>query len=165
MPESDLDLLPIVAKIVSAHVANNVVMPADLPPLIDGVYAALCGLGKAAEAAGADNGRQPAVPIKKSVFKDYIVCLEDGRKLKTLRRHLKGAFGLTPEAYRERWGLAPDYQMVAPDYAAQRSSLAKAAGLGKLGRQSTAAAEEAEGPVIQRVPEGVSGKKYRRKAA
>ena len=163
MSERDLALLPLVAKVVASHAANNVLAPADLPALINEVYAALRGLSQTPKAVAYEE-RRPAVPIKKSVFKDYIVCLEDGRKMKTLKRHLWGAFNLTPQAYRERWGLPPDYPMVAPDYAAQRSGLAKAAGLGKLGRQSTPAAEEAEGPVIQRVPEGVSGKKRRRKA-
>ena len=132
MPEDDLKLLPLVTKIVSAHVANNVLAPADLPALIDGVYAALKGVSRTAEAQVADEP-QPAVPIKKSVFRDYIICLEDGRKLKTMKRHLMGTFGLTPEAYRERWGLPDDYPMTAPGYAAQRSDLAKAAGLGNLG--------------------------------
>ena len=164
MPENDLHLLALVARVVAAHASNNAAASGELRTLIDEVYGALYGLSNAAAAQEPDE-RQPAVPIKKSVFRDYIICLEDGRKLKTLRRHLWSAFSLTPEAYRERWGLPPDYPMVAPGYAVQRSDLAKAAGLGKFGRQSTREAEEAESPVIQRVPEGVSGKKVRRKAA
>ncbi|WP_437365265.1 MucR family transcriptional regulator [Inquilinus limosus] len=116
-------------QIVSAHVAHNNVAQGDLPALIAQVYGALSGLGKAAEPA-APARPEPAVPIRKSVTPDYIVCLEDGKKLKMLKRHLSSAYNMTPDQYRERWGLPADYPMVAPGYAEQRSKLAKAIGLG-----------------------------------
>jgi len=116
-------------QIVSAHVTNNNVAQSDLPALISQVYGALSGLGKAAEAA-APSRPEPAVSIRKSVTPDYIVCLEDGKKLKMLKRHLSSAYNMTPDQYRERWGLSADYPMVAPGYAQQRSDLAKAIGLG-----------------------------------
>jgi predicted transcriptional regulator len=121
------NVLGLVAQIVSAHVSNNSVPPDALPSLIQEVFKTLSGVGK--EPAQPDRP-QPAVPIKKSVFPDHIICLEDGKKLKMLKRHLKTAYNLTPEQYRERWGLASDYPMVAPSYARHRSSLAKKIGLG-----------------------------------
>ncbi len=121
------DVLGLTAQIVSAHVSNNSVSPDALSALIQDVYRTLSGVGK--EPAAPDKP-QPAVPVKKSVFPDHIVCLEDGKKLKMLKRHLKTAYNMTPEQYRERWGLAPDYPMVAPNYARHRSSLAKKIGLG-----------------------------------
>ena len=129
MPEtsSDADIMALTAQIVSAHVSNNSV-PADaLTALIQNVYQALAGIG--VEAIQEEH-RQPAVPVKKSVFPDYIICLEDGKKLKMLKRHLQTSFNLTPEQYRERWGLTADYPMVAPNYAQHRSTLAKQIGLG-----------------------------------
>lgn len=129
MPEQTppASVLGLTAQIVSAHVSNNAVTPDALPSLINEVYKTLAGVGK--EPAQPERP-QPAVPIKKSVFNDHIVCLEDGKKLKMLKRHLKTAYNLTPEQYRERWSLGPDYPMVAPDYAKHRSSLAKQIGLG-----------------------------------
>jgi predicted transcriptional regulator len=121
------DVLGLTAQIVSAHVSNNSVTPDALPSLIQDVYRTLAGVGK--EPVQPDKP-QPAVPIKKSVFPDHIVCLEDGKKLKMLKRHLKTAYNMTPEQYRERWGLTSDYPMVAPNYARHRSSLAKKIGLG-----------------------------------
>jgi len=121
------DLLALATEIVSAHVTNNTVPAEELPALIRQVYATLAGIGQ----GPLDGERpQPAVPVKKSVTPDYIVCLEDGRKLKMLKRHLKTAYNMTPEEYRDRWGLSADYPMVAPNYARQRSSLAKKIGLG-----------------------------------
>jgi predicted transcriptional regulator len=117
-------------QIVSAHVANNNVAQSDLPALISQVYGALNNLGKTPEPQEPVRP-EPAVSIRKSVTPDYIVCLEDGKKLKMLKRHLKTAYNLTPAEYRERWGLAADYPMVAPNYAQQRSSLAKSIGLGR----------------------------------
>jgi predicted transcriptional regulator len=129
MSETDqsTDVLELTAQIVSAHVSNNAVTPEALPGLIQDVYRTLNGAGR--EVPQADRP-QPAVPVKKSVFPDYIICLEDGKKLKMLKRHLKTAYNMTPEQYRERWGLAADYPMVAPNYARHRSSLAKQIGLG-----------------------------------
>ena len=130
LPSTD-DVLGLTAQIVSAHVSNNVVAPDALPTLIQQVYKTLAGVGHAPTAV---DRPEPAVPIKKSVMADHIVCLEDGKKLKMLKRHLMTAYRMTPSQYRERWGLAPDYPMVAPDYARQRSSLAKQIGLGTRNR-------------------------------
>ena len=116
------------AKIVSAHVANNNVAVADLPGLITQVYGALEKLGKPAEPV--ITRPEPAVSVRKSVTPDHIICLEDGKKLKMLKRHLAAAYNMTPDQYRERWGLPADYPMVAPNYATQRSALAKSIGLG-----------------------------------
>jgi predicted transcriptional regulator len=125
-----LDLLGLTAQIVSAHVSNNTVESAQLPELIHDIYRTLSGMGREVAAAPVVERRQPAVPVKKSIFPEFIICLEDGKKLKMLKRHLKTAYDLTPEQYRERWGLPPDYPMVAPNYASHRSSLAKKIGLG-----------------------------------
>lgn len=124
---NEKELLELTTEIVAAHVSNNAVQVADLPGLIKEIHGTLAGLGKAEPEP---ERPQPAVPIKKSVTPDYIVCLEDGKKLKMLKRHLKTAYNMTPEEYRERWGLAPDYPMVAPNYAQHRSNLAKQIGLG-----------------------------------
>lgn|SRR5690349_23495681 len=121
------NVLGLTAQIVSAHVSNNPVAADSLPSLIQDVYRTLAGIGR--EPVQPERP-QPAVAIKKSIFADHIVCLEDGKKLKMLKRHLKSAYNMTPEQYRERWGLAPDYPMVAPNYARHRSSLAKKIGLG-----------------------------------
>jgi predicted transcriptional regulator len=130
------DLLALTTEIVAAHVSNNTVPLSDLPQLINQVYNSLANIGSAA--APPAERPQPAVPIKKSVHADYIVCLEDGKRLKMLKRHLKTAYNMTPEAYRERWGLAPEYPMVAPNYARQRSRLAKEIGLGTRARRPRA---------------------------
>jgi predicted transcriptional regulator len=127
------DLLALTTEIVAAHVSNNTVSVSDLPQLINQVYNSLANIGNL-PAAPAERP-QPAVPIKKSIQQDYIVCLEDGKKLKMLKRHLKTAYNMTPEAYRERWGLPADYPMVAPAYARQRSQLAKDIGLGTRARR------------------------------
>jgi predicted transcriptional regulator len=121
------DVLGLTAQIVSAHLSKNNVAPDALPALIQDVYRTLANVGR--EPAQADKP-QPAVPVKKSIFPDHIICLEDGKKLKMLKRHLKSAFNLSPEQYRERWGLPADYPMVAPNYAERRSELAKKIGLG-----------------------------------
>jgi len=124
---ADMSVLGLTAQIVAAHVSHNAVPTDGLPVLIQEVYKTLAGVGK--EATLPDRP-QPAVSPRKSVFDEYIVCLEDGKKLKMLKRHLKTAYNMTPEQYRERWGLTPDYPMVAPNYAKRRSSLAKQSGLG-----------------------------------
>ncbi len=123
------EMLALTTEIVSSHVANNAVAVNDLPQLIQQVYATLAAVGKAPSPAG--ERPQPVVSIKRSVTPDYIVCLDDGRKLKMLKRHLKTAYNMTPEEYRERWRLPPDYPMVAPNYAKSRSALAKKFGLGR----------------------------------
>ena len=127
------DLLTLTTEIVAAHVSNNNVAVNDLPQLINQIYSSLANIGTAQTAPAARP--QPAVSIKKSVQPDYIVCLEDGKKLKMLKRHLKTAYNMTPEVYRERWGLSSDYPMVAPNYARQRSRLAKEIGLGTRARR------------------------------
>jgi predicted transcriptional regulator len=129
MPDSSQhpDALALTAQIVSAHVSNNSVTTDALPALIQDVYRTLAGVGRDPVMP---EKPQPAVPAKKSVFADHIICLEDGKKLKMLKRHLKTAYNMSPEQYRERWGLPPDYPMVAPNYARHRSSLAKKIGLG-----------------------------------
>ncbi len=126
------EMLELTTEIVAAHVGNNVVPLADLPQLIQEVYRTLSGIGSDQEAP--DRPR-PVVPVKKSVTPDYIICLEDGKKLKMLKRHLKTAYNMTPEEYRERWGLPADYPMVAPNYARHRSNLAKQIGLGTRRRR------------------------------
>jgi predicted transcriptional regulator len=134
--EQPHDLLTLTTEIVAAHVSNNTVAVNDLPQLINQIYSSLANIGTAPIAPAARP--QPAVSVKKSVQPDYIVCLEDGKKLKMLKRHLKTAYNMTPEAYRERWGLSSDYPMVAPNYARQRSRLAKEIGLGTRARRSRA---------------------------
>jgi predicted transcriptional regulator len=128
------DLLALTANIVAAHLARNSVPTEHLADLIRDVHRAL--LGAANPPAPIADKPQPAAPIKKSIFPDYIVCLEDGKKLKMLKRHLSTSYNMTPEQYRERWGLPPDYPMVAPNYAERRSTLAKQIGLGTLGRRA-----------------------------
>ncbi len=137
MPEEKTksdELLSLTTKIVASHVSNNSVDAADLPQLIQQVYKSLSSASGGQPASVAERP-QPAVPIKKSVTPDFVICLEDGKKLKMLKRHLKTAYNMTPDEYRERWGLAPDYPMVAPNYAAQRRDLAKKIGLGTTRRK------------------------------
>jgi predicted transcriptional regulator len=123
------ELLALTAEIVSAHVANNSVGQGDVPELIQSIYGKLTELASGEDASMVE--LTPAVPIKKSVTDDYIICLEDGKKLKMLKRHLMTAYGMTPEEYRAKWGLRPDYPMVAPNYALKRQELAKKIGLGR----------------------------------
>ena len=123
----DSDMIAWTADIVASHVQNNTVAISDLPILIKTVHDSLSGLGGENPA----EKPQPAVSIRRSITPDFIICLEDGRKLKMLKRHLSTAYGMTPGEYREKWGLPADYPMVAPNYAKQRSSLAKKIGLGK----------------------------------
>ena len=122
-------ILGLTARIVSAHAANNAVHQGDLPNVIRIVYDTLMHIGDAPAAAPAEKA-QPAVPIRKSIFPDYIVCLEDGKRLKLLKRHLSTSFNLTPAQYRQKWGLDASYPMVAPNYTERRSELAKKIGLG-----------------------------------
>jgi predicted transcriptional regulator len=133
MPDSQNhnELLELTTEIVSAHVSNNSLPVNELPQLIQDVYRTLSSVGGATVPS---ERPQPAVPVKKSVTAEYIICLEDGKKLKMLKRHLKTAYDMTPDEYRERWGLGRDYPMVAPNYAKHRSSLAKKIGLGTKAR-------------------------------
>ena len=128
--KTDQNLLEVTSRIVAAHISNNSVPAADLPELINGVHTALAKLGH--EPAP---GPAPAVPITDSVNTDYIVCLEDGKRLKTLKRHLRAAFDMSPEEYRAKWNLPADYPMVAESYSAQRRRLAKRIGLGRKPRK------------------------------
>ena len=123
------DILKLVTEIVSAYVSKNPVAAEDLPGLIRKVHATLGGFAGQAETRALP--RTPAVPVRKSIQPDYIVCLEDGKKLKMLKRYLRSRFKLSPSEYRERWNLPPDYPMVAPNYAQKRSDFAKKIGLGK----------------------------------
>ncbi|QDG76983.1 MucR family transcriptional regulator [Labrenzia sp. PHM005] len=126
----EANLIDLTADIVSAYVSNNTVASTDLPGLINEVYGAL---HKTAAASNEPEPEplKPAVPVKKSVMPDYIICLEDGKKFKSLKRHLRTHYNMTPEEYRDKWDLAADYPMVAPNYAAARSELAKKMGLGQ----------------------------------
>jgi predicted transcriptional regulator len=126
-------LLTLTADIVAAHVSNNSVAVNDLPNLIQNVHSALLGIS--GNAAGAEPKPEPKVSVRASVKPDYIVCLEDGKKLKMLKRHLMTHYSMTPDQYRQKWGLSADYPMVAPNYAEQRRKLAKSIGLGTKRRR------------------------------
>jgi predicted transcriptional regulator len=142
--EQDEMLLTLTADIVSAHVENNEVSAAELPDLIAKVHSALAGLGKPVEAPVTE--QQPAVSVRSSVKPDYIVCLEDGKKLKMLKRYLRTNFGMSPDEYRTKWKLPADYPMVAPNYADARRNLAHKIGLGRKKDAPAAAAKPARAP-------------------
>jgi predicted transcriptional regulator len=129
-------LLTLTADIVAAHVSNNSVAVNDLPNLIQNVHSALSGISGAG--AAPEPKPEPKVSIRSSIKPDYIVCLEDGKKLKMLKRHLMTHYNMTPDQYRQKWGLSADYPMVAPNYAEQRRALAKSIGLGTKRRRSRA---------------------------
>lgn len=137
MSEANDEIIGLVADIVSAYVSNNSVPPGELPALIATTHSAIANLGSP-EAAPMEEKPVPAVSIKKSITPDFLVCLEDGKKFKSLKRHLNTAYGLTPEQYRTKWGLPSDYPMVAPAYAEARSNLAKKMGLGQQRRKAPA---------------------------
>jgi predicted transcriptional regulator len=126
--------IQLTANIVSAYVSNNTVPSAEIPNLIGQVYSALLRISSGQVATPAEP-LKPAVPVKRSITAEYIVCLEDGKKFKSLKRHLRTQYDMTPEKYREKWGLPSDYPMVAPNYAAARSQLAKQMGLGQQRRR------------------------------
>jgi predicted transcriptional regulator len=136
-------LLPLVTEIVAAYLSHNTVAISDIPRVIAETRAALAQIGTGGGTVGAAGAerhaalatKEPAVPVKKSVTPDFLICLEDGIKLKMLKRHLRTAYDMTPEQYREKWGLSADYPMVAPNYAKKRSSLAREFGLGRGGRK------------------------------
>ena len=131
---SHTDTLALAVRIISAHVAHNQVRCSELPSLIQEVCRTLARVGALSSnstSPAGSGGLVPAVPINRSVFPDYIICLEDGRRFRTMRRHLMAAFGLTPEQYRRRWSLPHDYPMIAPSYARNRSGVARATGLGR----------------------------------
>lgn len=123
------DLLEMTAKVVANHLANNAVETKDIPGLIREVYKTLASLE--GNAAGRANGQKPAVPVSESIKPDFIVCLEDGKRLKLLKRYLRTKYNLSPEEYRKKWSLPPDYPLVAPNYAHKRQELARSIGLGK----------------------------------
>ena len=131
---SSATFIELTAQIVSAYVSNNSVPAGDLSSLINQVHSALSRVSGGQGEAAAEPLR-PAISVKKSVTPDYIVCLEDGKKFKSLKRHLRTQYSMTPETYREKWGLPADYPMVAPNYAAARSQLAKQMGLGQQRRR------------------------------
>ena len=133
--EEKNEVIEMTADIVSAYVGNNTVSAAELPALIQSVHRALAGVSGGAEVVEAAP-RDPAVPIRRSITPDFIICLEDGRKFKSLKRHLRTKYNMSPEEYRAKWGLPKDYPMVAPNYAKARSDLAKQMGLGQGGRQA-----------------------------
>ena len=136
---ADDTLITLTADIVAAHVSNNSVAVNDLPVLIQNVHTALAGISGSRNAPEAKP--EPKVPIRSSVKPDFIVCLEDGKKLKMLKRHLMTHYSLTPDQYRQRWGLPSDYPMVAPNYAEQRRTLAKSIGLGTKRRKTRGGAK------------------------
>src|SRR5215211_4267214 len=128
--QNNPNTIELAADIVSAFVSNNSVPVAELPALIGSVHDALNRVASGSTQQAVEEPKAPAVPIKKSVQPDYIVCLDDGKRFKSLKRHLRTVYNLTPDQYRAKWGLRPDYPMVAPNYAATRSELAKRLGLG-----------------------------------
>jgi predicted transcriptional regulator len=129
-------VLRMTADIVSAYVGKNVLPPQQIPEVINTVYSSLTGLNGAPRETQTEP-LKPAVPVRRSVTPDYIVCLEDGKKLKMLKRHLRSTYNMTPDDYRAKWSLPPDYPMVAPNYAAQRSEFAKKIGLGRSSARQT----------------------------
>jgi predicted transcriptional regulator len=129
------EIIEMTAEIVAAYVENNNISTGDLPSLIQSVHRALTSVAAGAEAVE-PAPKEPAVPVRRSITADFLVCLEDGRKFKSLKRHLRTKYNMSPEDYRAKWGLAKDYPMVAPNYAKARSDLAKQMGLGQGGRQA-----------------------------
>ena len=153
--EANTGVLRLTAQIVSAHIGNSQLAAAALPQLIQAVYHSLATADTPEPAlAVAPAPQMPAVPIRKSVFLDHIVCLEDGKKLKMLKRHLQTSYGMTPEQYRQKWDLPATYPMVAPNYASLRSSLAKQLGLGRkpAGAEQTNLAGNSEEPDLPAEP-------------
>jgi predicted transcriptional regulator len=130
------ELIEMTAEIVAAYVENNTISTVDLPALIQSVHRALASVSSGADAVEAAP-KEPAVPVRRSITPDFLVCLEDGRKFKSLKRHLRTKYNMSPEDYRAKWGLPKDYPMVAPNYAKARSELAKQMGLGQGGRQAS----------------------------
>ena len=151
------DLLPLTADIVAAYLSQNDLSAEHLPALIRSVHGALAS--PTTPEPVAEDALVPAVNPKRSVFPDYIICLEDGKKLKMLRRHLKTAYNMTPDEYRARWGLPSEYPMVAPGYSAQRAALARELGLGSRTRAS--APQEEDLPPVKKLPEKRRGRPAR----
>ena len=143
--EEKADLVDMTAEIVSAYVGNNTIGAQELPSLIQQVYSALNQATRNVDAGAMPEPRRPAINIKKSIMPDYLICLEDGKKFKSLKRHLRTHYNLSPDEYRAKWGLPKDYPMVAPRYAEARSALAKEMGLGQKGRPKKKKLAEATG--------------------
>ncbi|HEV7229137.1 MucR family transcriptional regulator [Brevundimonas sp.] len=141
--EENANLLEMTADMFSAYVSNNTVSPDGVAALIGSIHATMTQLSTGAVEPEPEN-KEPAVPIRKSITPDYLICLEDGRKFKSLKRHLRTKYDMSPEEYRAKWGLAKDYPMVAPNYAKARSDLAKQMGLGQGGRKPARAAGRAK---------------------
>jgi predicted transcriptional regulator len=141
--EENANLLEMTADMFSAYVSNNTVSPDAVAALIGSIHATMTQLSTGAVEPEPEN-KEPAVPIRKSITADYLICLEDGRKFKSLKRHLRTKYDMSPEDYRAKWGLAKDYPMVAPNYAKARSDLAKQMGLGQGGRKPARAAGRAK---------------------
>src|SRR4029078_5432851 len=133
--EASTNFIALTAEIVSAYVSNNAVASADIPALINQIHSALLRVSNG-QGEPSSESLKPAVPVKRSINPDFIICLEDGKKCKSLKRHLRTQYAMTPEQYRERWGLAGDYPMVAPNYAAPPPQLAKQRGLGQQPRRT-----------------------------
>ena len=163
MTAASAGLITLTAQIVSAHCANNTVEAETLPGLIRQIYEALASVNEPAKAVA--EKPVPAVPPKRSVLPDYIVCLEDGKKLRMLKRHLQSAYGMTPADYRAKWDLPQSYPMVAPNYAEKRSTLAKQLGLGRRSGEAAGTTTEAEAaadadvPEVEYLPERKRGRK------
>lgn len=141
---SDVELLHMASDITAAYVSRNSLPAEELPGVIRTIHATLSSVGR--DSGGNHNGLRPAVPVRRSVTSDYIVCLEDGKRLKMLKRHLRSAYDMTPDEYRAKWGLPSDYPMVAPNYARQRSRFAKEIGLGRKGKDGEGGAGHAGKP-------------------
>ena len=135
--EDNTELLTLTADIAAAYVSNNTVQASDVPSVIQTIYRALAGVGATA-AQPTPEPQKPAVPLKKSITPDFLISLEDGKKYKSLKRHLRTQYNMSPDDYRAKWGLPKDYPMVAPNYAASRSALAKSMGLGRGGASKAA---------------------------
>ncbi len=150
--QPDLSVVEMAAEIVSAYVRNNSVPVGELPTLLQSVHDSLSSILNGSKPEAVKEPPQPKVPVKKSVTNEYIVCLEDGKRFKSLKRHLHSEHGLSPQDYRDKWGLAKDYPMVAPAYADARSNLAKTMGLGRKAGPAVEAAE-AEPEAVAAAPE------------
>jgi predicted transcriptional regulator len=135
MMDDKVEIIEMTAEIVAAYVENNTISTTDLPDLIQSVHRALNSISSGAETVETAP-KEPAVPVRRSITPEYLICLEDGRKFKSLKRHLRTKYNMSPEDYRGKWGLPKDYPMVAPNYAKARSDLAKQMGLGQGGRQA-----------------------------
>ncbi len=145
-------LLEMTADIASAYLGNNAVAVSDVPAIISTIYNALAGIGSGVVTLVAAETQKPAVSVKKSITPDFLISLEDGKSYKSLKRHLRTKYNMSPEDYRAKWGLPKDYPMVAPNYSASRSALAKSMGLGNSGRGAKSAAKPARKPRVKTAP-------------